>query len=745
MANAFTKAQFMEPPGSGTGPVPIGAVKAGTGIQITADGVINVTQGGGTINDIVALNGIQGGGSTPQVFLGLLPPTDTTIGGVKTIAGSGISIDTEGVIRSTLSYSIRAGTGITLSGVTPDGATINVTPAGANAASVGGVFVDPALFPGVSVTPTGFLSLTPPQGGGIGGVKAGSGVTIDPITGVLNATGSGGTITGVGVGTGLGGGGTTGAVTVFLKPANVTTIGGVYPGENVTIAPDGQISVADAALGVLTVTGTSPIQITGSVSNPIIGVQNASTSTIGVVTLVDQVDSTSISDAATPNSVRLAYELANSALPLTGGSMDGLINFFTGQTFPGTIPTTAFNFKGGLLVGTGASAPTSPYIQLLPGSAGQVLVSDATAPWGVKWGNVGSGTVTNVSGVTPIQVVNGGTTPTISVDPASTTTSGVVQLYDATDSTSTTLAATANSVKTTFDLANSALQKAGGTMTGDITFAVTQAFPGVLPTVGGTMTGDITFAGTQTFPGVLTAGSIGATGAIEVGGTPSNPLISVDTATTAQLGVVQPDGTTITINGSGVISAVSGAGSLPLAGGTMTGDITFAGTQTFPGALPLAGGTMTGNITFNAGQTFPGTVSSSLLDVTGDMVFASGPNTPASLPIGAAGSILAVNGGTPAWRTSTQLGLLTSSSASATYAPLNSPTFTGPVTVNAGGAAGANALVVSGGNLVLATTFTPTSSADTGSTGELAWDSNYLYFCYAPNQWGRVAVDLTPF
>ena len=40
----------------------------------------------------------------------------------------------------------------------------------------------------------------------------------------------------------------------------------------------------------------------------------------------------------------------------------------------------------------------------------------------------------------------------------------------------------------------------GGTLTGDVTFSGTQAFPGVLPLTGGTLTGDITFSGTQTFP-----------------------------------------------------------------------------------------------------------------------------------------------------------------------------------------------------------------------------------------------------
>lgn len=64
-------------------------------------------------------------------------------------------------------------------------------------------------------------------------------------------------------------------------------------------------------------------------------------------------------------------------------------------------------------------------------------------------------------------------------------------------------------------------------------------------------------------------------------------------------------------NGSGVLSWAAGPSGtyLPLAGGTMTGAITFAAGQTISGYLPLAGGTMTGAITFAAGQTFTGTVS----------------------------------------------------------------------------------------------------------------------------------------
>jgi len=79
------------------------------------------------------------------------------------------------------------------------------------------------------------------------------------------------------------------------------------------------------------------------------------------------------------------------------------------------------------------------------------------------------GTVTNVTGTAPISVANGTTTPAISIATASTSAAGAVQLTDSTSSTSTTTAATPNSVKSAYDLANAALPKAGGTLTGDVT------------------------------------------------------------------------------------------------------------------------------------------------------------------------------------------------------------------------------------------------------------------------------------
>ena len=52
-----------------------------------------------------------------------------------------------------------------------------------------------------------------------------------------------------------------------------------------------------------------------------------------------------------------------------------------------------------------------------------------------------------------------------------TATAGIIQLTDSTSSTSTTTAATPNSVKTVADVATAALSRAGGTMTGPITLS----------------------------------------------------------------------------------------------------------------------------------------------------------------------------------------------------------------------------------------------------------------------------------
>lgn len=786
MTNSFTKAQFLSPPTSATGPTPIGAVKAGAGVSISADGTISFTQGGGTISNITCTNGVQGGGGTPQVFIGLLPPLGTDLGGVKTVPGSGISIDVDGVIRSTVSAQITAGIGIQATDLGLGAYQISLLTAGAASSGLGGVFVPLPTTSGLILGSNGQLTLSPPQGTGIGGVKAGSGVTIAP-DGTLTATGSGGTITSVGAGTGLGGGGSTGAVSLFLRPATTNTIGGVYPGENVTIDPDGRLNVSDAALGVLTVTGSAPVTITGTATNPNVGVNPATTLTSGVVQLSNAINSTSEVLAASSLAVKTAYDVAAAALPLAGGTMTGNIFFSGAQTFPTLIPNSAYSSKGGILVGQ--SATPGNYGLLGVGTNGQILVANSAAAFGVEWqttlanptlqlvtasgattniattfqGNagLGEGNLTTVMDGRTIKFFTAGSpdelllidnmpggsqqfrmgnnfaifnptgnnTPRIGNRiPATGTfaiTGGTAIILELDLSPKVVLDSTGFNVSTQFKASNIKYPLTDGTVgqvlvtdgAGQLSFSSS-----LLPKSGGTMTGAITFNAGQTFPGVVAEGALSGTSPIVVGGTLSNPVLSVSTATALALGVVQPDGTTITINGSGVISAAAGAASLPLAGGTMTGAITFA-----------------------AGQTFTGTIDSSILTTTGDIIYASAASTPARLGVGAAGTILASNAGAPAYRTAAQLSLLTTTGAALIYAPINSPAFTGPVTVTSGGAVGSNAMTISGGNLVLATSFTPASSTDVGSTGEITWDTTHLYICTSPNTWGRIAIDFTPF
>lgn len=59
------------------------------------------------------------------------------------------------------------------------------------------------------------------------------------------------------------------------------------------------------------------------------------TSARGTLQLTDSTSSTSITTAATPNSVKTAYDLAAAALPKSGGTMTGAITFVAGQTISG--------------------------------------------------------------------------------------------------------------------------------------------------------------------------------------------------------------------------------------------------------------------------------------------------------------------------------------------------------------------------------------------------------------------------
>jgi hypothetical protein len=49
-------------------------------------------------------------------------------------------------------------------------------------------------------------------------------------------------------------------------------------------------------------------------------------------------------------------------------------------------------------------------------------------------------------------------------------------------------------------------------------------------------------------------------------------------------------------------------------------------------------------------------------------------------------------------------------------------------------------LDVNSNTIRLRTAKTPASSSDTGNTGDIAWDTDYIYVCVAANTWKRVAI-----
>jgi hypothetical protein len=120
--------------------------------------------------------------------------------------------------------------------------------------------------------------------------------------------------------------------------------------------------------------------------------------------------------------------------------------------------------KGDLLAGNASNV-----LAKLPlGTNGQVLCVDTTTATGLKW-SAATASVTSVSSTTAaLTVTNPTTTPSLAIRTATTSVNGIVQLTDSVSTTSSVLAGTATAVKSAYDLANAALPKGGGTMTGDL-------------------------------------------------------------------------------------------------------------------------------------------------------------------------------------------------------------------------------------------------------------------------------------
>ena len=102
------------------------------------------------------------------------------------------------------------------------------------------------------------------------------------------------------------------------------------------------------------------------------------------------------------------------------------------------------------------------------GTSGQILAKNSNTDMDFVWIANDQGDITGITASSPL--TGGGTSGAVTIGILNGTTSnlGAVQLSDSTSSTSTTLAATANSVKTTYDLANGAIAKSIVDAKGDL-------------------------------------------------------------------------------------------------------------------------------------------------------------------------------------------------------------------------------------------------------------------------------------
>lgn len=148
----------------------------------------------------------------------------------------------------------------------------------------------------------------------------------------------------------------------------------------------------DANPGDITgVTATSPLTGGGTSGNVTVGIQASSTTQSGAVQLEDSTSSTSTTTAATPNSVKSAYDLAN-----------------------GAVAKSTYTTKGDIVAATAASTIS----RLGVGSNGQILTADSTASTGMKW-------ATPAGGGKILQVVQGTSNTLTSIISTSFTDSGL--------------------------------------------------------------------------------------------------------------------------------------------------------------------------------------------------------------------------------------------------------------------------------------------------------------------------------
>ena len=294
----------------------------------------------------------------------------------------------------------------------------------------------------------------------------------------------------------------------------------------------------DVSVGVTSITGTLPISSSGG-STPIISITQSSNVSNGYLSSADWITFNSKENALT-FSLPLSRSTNTISIPAATVSVNGYLTSTDWATFnskQGLLSITSLTNTGtdGITIvnGTGSVIGPSPVTidqQVATASQNGYLNK---VDW-VIFNNKGNGTVTSVTGTSPI-ASSGGATPNITILQSSGTINGYLSSTD----------------WTTFN------SKGTGTVT----------------SVGGT----------GTVSGLSLSGSVTTTGNLTLGGTLS--LTSGDVTTAlgfTPYNATNPSGYT---NNTGTVTSVSGTGTI--SGLTLTGTVTNSGSLTLGGTLSL--------------------------------------------------------------------------------------------------------------------------------------------------------------
>lgn len=263
----------------------------------------------------------------------------------------------------------------------------------------------------------------------------------------------------------------------------------------------------------------------GRISGTILAdVRTGTTAQTGVLQLTDSTSSTSTTTAATPNSVKTAWDLANAALARSGGTMTGKLNLVSATTSlvtanigTGTAdPTTLVNGdfwvnSGAIKYHNGTSAKTIAFLDsTITGNAANVtgIVTGTNGGTGV---NNGSRTITIGGNFTTSGAFN--TTLTVTANTTLTLpTTGTLATQDWAQPVNARLTSisswTADQVSNAGGLGLLTVAQGG--------FVTKSASSSTFNTVGSTGTGNVVLAASPTLTGTVTMAAATISGTLTV-------------------------------------------------------------------------------------------------------------------------------------------------------------------------------------------------------------------------------------